>query len=231
MKRKITVDYILMDSWFTSVGLLKKLRSISDSNHIIGMYKYNSKIEINTKLKTISQLNKQQLKPKRCRKFNYDYHHYITQIKGLKVAVFISKRGQNGKWRPLITKDTSLKFVKAIEVYSIRWSIEVFFKEAKQLFGLGKYQSTNVDAQVAQITIIMTQYLLRSIRYRMEAYETIGGLFKDLKQGYIEHKLNIRILKVINVILAILENLIDPIDIGDFKFLINTHAFKYQAII
>ena len=156
------------------------------------MYKYNSKIEVNIKFKTISQLKKQQLKPKRCRKFNYDYHHYITQIKGLKVAVFISKRGQNGNWHPLITTDTSLKFVKAIEVYSIRWSIEVFFKEAKQLFRLGKCQSTNFDVQVAQITIIMTQYLLTSVRCRMEAYETIGGLFKDLKQDYIENKLNIR---------------------------------------
>ena len=192
VKRKITVDYILMDSWFTSVGLIKKLRSISDSTHIIGMYKYNSKIEVNIKFKTISQLKKQQLKPKRCRKFNYYYHHYITEIDGLKVAVFISKRGQNGKWHTLITTDTSLKFVKAIEVYSIRWSIEVFFKEAKQLFRLGKCQSTNFDVQVAQITIIMTQYLLTSVRCRMEAYETIGGLFKDLKQDYIENKLNIR---------------------------------------
>ena len=192
VKRKIPVDYILMDSWFTSVGLLKKLRNLCSSTHIIGMYKYNSKIEVNTKFKTISQLKKQQLKPKRCRKFNYYYHHYIAEIDGLKVAVFISKRGQNGKWHTLITTDTSLKFVKAIEVYSIRWAIEVFFKEAKQLFRLGKCQSTNFDVQVAQITIIMTPYVLTSIRYRMEAYETIGGLFKDLKQDYIENKLNIR---------------------------------------
>jgi hypothetical protein len=241
IKRKINVDYILMDSWFTSVGLLKKLRSISDSTHIIGMYKYNSKIEINTKFKTISQLKKQQLKPKRCRKFNYYYHHYITQIDGLKVAVFISKRGKNGKWHTLITTDTGIKFVKAIEVYSIRWSIEVFFKEMKQLFGLGKCQSTNFDVQIAQITITMTQYLLTSIRYRMEAYETIGGLFKDLKQDYIENKLNIRILAVVSFIITLLEKLIESIDIEhitakiienieDFGFLTNTHTFKYQTI-
>jgi hypothetical protein len=47
----------------------------------------------------------------------------------------------------------------------------------------------------------MTQYLLTSIRYRMEAYETIGGLFRDLKQDYIENKLNIRILAVVDLIL------------------------------
>jgi hypothetical protein len=241
VKRKIPVDYILIDTWFTSVGLLKKLRSICRSTHIIGMYKYNSKIEVRSKVKTLAQLKKQKTKPKRCRKFNYYYHHYITEIDGLKVAVFISKRGKNGKWHTLITTDTSLKFVKAIEVYSIRLSIEVFFKEAKQLFGLGKCQSTNFDVQIAQITIAMTQYLLTSIRYRMEAYETIGGLFKDLKQDYIENKLNIRILAVVNLILTILEKLIESIDIEhitrkiisdieDFGFLTNTHNFRYQNV-
>ena len=241
VKRKIPVDYILIDTWFTSVGLLKKLRSICSSTHIIGMYKYNSKIEVRSKVKTLSQLKKQKTKPKRCRKFNYYYHHYIAEIDGLKVAVFISKRGKNGKWHTLITTDTSLKFVKAIEVYSIRWSIEVFFKEAKQLFGLGKCQSTNFDVQIAQITLTMTQYLLTSIRYRMETYETIGGLFKDLKQDYIQNKLNIRILGVVNLILTILEKLVESIDIElitskiienieSYGFLTNTHSFNHQGV-
>jgi hypothetical protein len=241
VKRKIPVDYILIDSWFTNVSLLKRLRSISSATHVIRMYKYNSKIEVKSKVKTLSQLKKQKIKPKRCRKFNYYYHHYISEIDGLKIAVFISKRGKNGKWHTLITTDTAIKFVKAIQAYSIRWTIEVFFKEAKQLFGLGKCQSTNFDVQIAQITITMTQYLLTSIRYRMEAYETIGGLFKDLKQDYIENKLNIRILAVISVIIALLEKLIESIDvelitakiianIEDFGFLTKTHNFKYQEV-
>jgi hypothetical protein len=75
----------------------------------------------------------------------------------------------------------------------------------------------------------------------MEAYETIGGLFKDLKQDYIENKLNIRILAVISVIIALLEKLIESIDvelitakrianIEDFGFLTKTHNFKYQEV-
>jgi hypothetical protein len=113
-------------------------------------------MEVGLKITSISKLKKQRKKPKRCRKFNYYYHHYITKINGLKVALFISNRRQNGKWHTLITTDSKLKFLKAIELYNIRWSIEVFFKEAKQLFGLGKCQSTNFDVQIAQITITMT---------------------------------------------------------------------------
>lgn len=241
VKRKIRVDYILIDTWFTSIGLFQRLRSISKSTHIIGMYKYNSKIEVKSKVKKLSELKNQKERPKRCRKFNCYYYHYVSEIDGLKVAVFISKRGKNGKWHTLISTDTSIIFTKAIEVYSIRWSIEVFFKEAKQLFGLGKSQSTNFDVQIAQITITMVQYLLTSIRYRIEAYETIGGLFKDLKQDYIENKLNIRILAVIGQITSILEKFIKPVDIElitsemitnieEFGFLTNSHKARFQCV-
>ena len=100
-----------------------------------------------------------------------------------------------------------------MDIYSTRWTIEVFFKEAKQLLGLGKCQSTNFDVQIAQTTITMMRYLLVSLRHRMEAYQTIGGIFKDLKQDYIEHKLNKRLLLVIVDILEVLDLLIENIDI------------------
>jgi hypothetical protein len=58
IKRKIPVDYILIDTWFTSMSLLKKLRSICVETHIIGMYKYNSKIEAQSEIKSTSQLKK-----------------------------------------------------------------------------------------------------------------------------------------------------------------------------
>ncbi len=101
-----------------------------------------------------------------------------------------------------------------MEIYSTRWTIEAFFKEAKQLLELGKCQSTNFDVQVAQTTITMVRYLLMSLRHRMEAYETIGGIFKDLKQDYIEYRLNERLLLAIVDILEVLDLLVENIDIN-----------------
>jgi hypothetical protein len=46
----------------------------------------------------------------------------------------------------------------------------------------------------------------------MEAYETIGGMFKNIKQDYIEHTLNERILLAIIEILSVLEIIIGTID-------------------
>jgi len=42
------------------------------------------------------------------------------------------------------------------------------FKEAKQLLGLGKCQSNDFDAQIADTTITMIQHLLLTLKYRFE---------------------------------------------------------------
>jgi hypothetical protein len=206
-QRKINVDYILMDSWFTTVSLIEKLLKINGDVQVIGMYKYNSKIEIDGKERTIKQLRKSKNGLKRSRKTGFYYMTFIGNIDGVTLKFFLSRRGKKGAWHTIVSTDTSLSFNKMVEIYNIRWTIEIFFKEAKQLLGLGKCQSTNFDVQIAQTTITMIQYLLMSIKYRMEAYETINGLFKDLKQDYIEHKLNERLFALILELLMFLESI------------------------
>ena len=213
-QRKIAVDYILMDSWFTSMSLINKILKIDKKVHVIGMYKYNSKLTIDGKEHSIKQLRKCKGKMSRQRSLKLYYFQYVGQIEGVNVKIFLSKRGVNGAWHTIITTNTTLSFKKAMEIYSTRWTIEVFFKEAKQLLGLGKCQSTNFDVQVAETTITMVRYLLISLRHRMEAYQTIGGIFKNLKQDYLEYKLNKRLLLAIADILKVLEILVEDIDIN-----------------
>jgi len=213
-QRKIEVDYILLDSWFTTISLINEFLSVNKEVHVIGMYKYNSKLSMNGKQYSIKQLRKHKGKISRARSLKLYYFQYVGEIDGVRVKVFISKRGVNGAWHTIITTNTKLTFKKAMEIYSTRWTIEVFFKEAKQLLGLGKCQSTNFDVQVAQTTITMVQYLLISLKHRMEAYQTIGGIFKNIKQQYIEHKLNKRLLLAIVEILEVLDLLVEDIDIN-----------------
>ncbi len=204
-QRKIDVDYILIDSWFTSVSLISKFKKVNKNINIIGMYKYNSEIRINESEKTIKQLRQSKKGLKRSRTTGLYQMSFIGEIDGITLKIFLTRKGKRGSWHTIVSTDTSLSFNKMIKTYNIRWSIEVFFKETKQLLGLGKSQSTNFDVQVAQTTITMIQYLMISLKYRMEAYETIGGLFKDVKQDYIEHKLDQRILQVIIEILLVLD--------------------------
>ncbi len=206
-QRKIPVDFILIDSWFTTITLLNKLMKVNEKINVIGMYKYNSKVLIGGNGKTIKQLRQSKKGIKRSRLTGFYHMSFVGEMNGLTVKIFLTRKGKNGAWHTIISTDTRLSFNKMITIYNIRWSIEVFFKEAKQLLNLGKSQSTNFDVQIAQTTITMIQYLLISIKYRMEAYETINGLFKDLKQDYIEHKLNERLMSVIIEILIVLDYL------------------------
>ncbi|MDR3252965.1 MAG: transposase [Tannerella sp.] len=87
------------------------------------------------------------------------------------LTLFFTRQGKRGKWKVLLTTDTGLNFVQAVEKYQIRWSIEVFFKDAKQLLNLGGCQSGNFDAQIADTTVTMIAYILLAFRYRFDHYE------------------------------------------------------------
>ena len=99
--------------------------------------------------------------------------------------MFFSRQGQNGKWKIFVATDTNLSFIQVIEIYQIRWSIEVFFKEAKQLLGLGKCQSNNFDGQIADTTITMIQRILLTLKYRFDHYESKAALFKEIEEAII----------------------------------------------
>lgn len=212
-KRKIPVDYILIDSWFTTVSLMKKFLLVNNSVHIIGMYKYNSEVIIQGKSIKIKQLKKGSQKIKRARNYGMYYRFYDVLLDGLSVRIFIIRKGTNGAWHTILSTDKTLNFTKMMNKYSTRWSIEVFFKETKQLLNLGKNQSTNFDVQVAQTTITMIQYQMLSLKYRIEAYQTIGGMFREIKQDVIENKLNERIITVISEILTVLEYFVEGLDL------------------
>ena len=230
-QRKIEVDYILFDSWFTSISLVSKLLKTSANVNIIGMYKYNSKVKIADTISTIKQLRKQKKRLKRSRKYNFYYLNYTGTIDDIQVKIFLIRKGKRGAWHTIISTDTSLSFNQMMNIYKKRWSIEVFFKEAKQLLGLGKSQSTNFDVQIAQTTINMIQYLLVSLKYRQQAYETIDGLFKDIKQDFIEHKLDERIMIAIVELIAVLEFIIEGFDIEATISNLIRYSEKFEFLI
>ena len=99
-----------------------------------------------------------------------------------------------------------------IEIYQIRWSIEVFFKEARQLLGMGSCQSNDFDAQIADTTITMIQHILLTLRYRFDHYESMGALFAEIKEGIISHRLNERIWGLFIELLKLIETVFIEID-------------------
>ena len=70
--------------------------------------------------------------------------------------------------------------------YQIRWSIEVFFKDCKQNLHLNSCQSTDFDANIAHISIVFMNYMILSLRKRIDDYETLGGIFREIKEQMLE---------------------------------------------
>ena len=208
------VDYLLMDSWFTCEAFIDAVLNVKHQvTHLIGMYKTpKTKFEYMGGSFTYSQIRNLLGKAKRCRKLGLYYNQAIVGFKGKQIKLFFSKQGKSGKWKVFITTNTSLSFIKMIEIYQIRWSIEVLFKEAKQLLGLGNCQSNDFDAQIADTTITLIQHILLTLRYRFDHYESMGSLFAGIKEGIISHRLNERLWGLFIELLKLIDTVFIEID-------------------
>jgi predicted nucleic acid-binding Zn finger protein len=208
-----SVDYVLVDSWFTCEALINAVQSVKKQTvHLIGMYKIaKTKFMYSGQLFTYSQLRNSLGKAKRCRKLGFYYKEAIVSFRGKELKLFFSKQGRNGKWKVFVCTDTGLSFIKMIEIYQIRWSIEVFFKEAKQLLGLGKCQSNDFDAQITDATITMVQYILLALKFRYENYESKPGMFAQIKEETLLQRLDQRLwglfLEIVRVVAEIFEEI------------------------
>ena len=200
IKNGLKVKYILFDSWFTSDKMIKSIRSIKDGMlHVLGMCKMdNRKFTINK-----NEYNSKQIivknERKNCKYSRKHKSHYITVVcdyKGERVKLFYIKYRNNKNWNLLLTTDLSLDFCKALELYQIRWTIEVLFKECKQYLRLGACQSTDFDGQIADVTLTFVTLIILSLQRRFTAYETMGELFREAQKQLLELSLWERILIV-----------------------------------
>jgi hypothetical protein len=158
--------------------------------------------------------------PKKGRKYSRTlgcYHITVdVTFAGRNVRLFFCKRGKWAKWNGLITTNRQLCFIDAYRIYSMRWSLEVVFKESKQNLGLGKYQMRNFSSQIAMTAITAMQYNLLSTARRFSDYETIGGLFKDAAMSSVELTLTERIW---NMILEMVREIAECFNIEDEQIL------------
>ena len=74
-------------------------------------------------------------------------------------VVFSRKKGER-KILGLVTDDPKLSAGQMIHAYNDRWSIEVFFRDSKQLLGLGQYQNASYRAVVIHLHLVCFAYAL-----------------------------------------------------------------------
>jgi hypothetical protein len=190
--RGLPIDYVLVDSWFYCEALIQSVQSAGV--HLIGMYKFvATKFDFRGKKLNYNEIRNLLGAPKRCKKCGFYYLRADVMLNGIPLTLYFSRQGRRGKWKVLLTTDKTLSFIQLIEHYQNRWMIEVFFKEAKQLLGLGACQSSTFDAQIADTTIVMLAYILLAFRRRYDHYESMGALFRAMNADILQETLNIRL--------------------------------------
>ncbi|MFT4637702.1 MAG: hypothetical protein ACI8T1_001012 [Verrucomicrobiales bacterium] len=85
-------------------------------------------------------------------------------------------------WVIFLTTDTDASVEQILEIYALRWSIEVYFKEVKQNFGFLAEQSGKYQVAYASIHLAAVRYLL--IFEAMQRNGNISfGEQRDLQSG------------------------------------------------
>ena len=222
--RCLRIDYVLVDSWFTCDAIIKAV--IEQGIHLIGMYKIaKTKFLYRGKMLTYSQINGLTGKTHYCRTSKMTYKRVDVLHDGIPLTLFFSRKGTKGDWKVLLTTDTRLSFTKMLKHYQVRWTIEVFFKEAKGLLNLGSCQSSDFDAHIADTTVTMIAYILLTFRFRFEHYESKGELFRSMNAECLRMTLDMRLWELILVLIQAIAEIFD-VDVDDLlkKILTNPKA-------
>lgn len=86
-----------------------------------------------------------------------------------RLHVVFSRKKADPKILGLVTDEPKLSASQIIHIYDDRWSIEVFFKDSKQLLGLGQYQNVSLEAAVTHLHLVCFAYaLLTHVAIRRE---------------------------------------------------------------
>ena len=232
IKEGIRFDYLISDSWFTCTDIVRFIKSRHTMCHFLGMikmaktkYSYEGKMKSAKEMVKLLQTRKEIRYSRRLKCY---YGQAEVELSGIKVKLFFCRRTRNGDWTGLLTTNTKLDFFEAYHIYSMRWSIEVFFKEAKGLLGLGKSQARDFASQIASISITVLQYNILGTVKRFKSYETIGGLFHQATDGVVQLSVTERIWGILQELVMIIAEAFQIDDERVMDTLINrSETFKH----
>ena len=190
VKHGFIPEYVQTDSWFSVERLIKTVRQLKKGSiHFLGMVKMDKRLYEYQGQKLNAKQLKKQLKSnmKRAKKLNIYYIEAIVNYGDIgRVKLFFTRFSKRSKWRLLMTTNLDLTFHQTIEIYNLRWTIEVLFKECKQLLNLGQCQSNDFDAQIADASISLIIYMMLSYHKKINCYTTLGELFLKYRDDFIE---------------------------------------------
>lgn len=235
-------DYLLGDAWFGCKDNVK-LAIKHDLTAIYMMKRGKTKYRYDDKLYSAKGLYRQfrkEMTKVQGKSFHasavtvdYNISDIPDQPEWIQVKLVFSrmKSAPKSSWVVILSSDTGMDLTEILETYSLRWSIEVYFKEIKQYFGFGKEQSWQYAVTVASIHLAMLRYIL--FYYVSLAHDSCS--FSDLRN---QISLNLKIFSygmivwdsISHIITDVLENYMsdsDPVLTGIIMIEIEDRVSRY----
>ena len=181
--RGVDASYLLFDSWFAHDVIIKKVLDIG--YHVICRcpvrnVKYSYKGAKYTAKQLFSKVIRKQMK------WNAKLGFYIASVNVIlpktgEVTLVFCQSERKTKFALFLSTDTELENSEILKKYANRWSIEMFFRDAKQHLALGKEQNRDFEAVIAHISFVLIRYNLLSFMIRLATKrEPIGELFESI---------------------------------------------------
>ena len=178
----IDASFVLFDSWFAHDAIISSICA-SGYGVICRLKRSRAKYGYQGQKYTLKQLWQQVAKNKTCW---LSQHH----VKGVCLNVTLPKTGDvrllfvsdgHKEWQALLCTDLEMEASQILCYYARRWSIEVFFKDAKQMLYMAKEQSNTFDALIACHSLVMIRYLLLVyILGKRRLTGAVGPLFREM---------------------------------------------------
>ena len=115
-----------------------------------------------------------------------------------------SEKAKAGKhdWAVFLTTATSLEPPRILELYALRWAIEVYFKEAKQHLGFLKEQANHYAAYVASIHLAAIRFCLLMIAQSLHEVSGIPDMRKRIAANATHLDFAARLWQVFRALIA-----------------------------
>ncbi len=174
LRAGIIANYVITDSWFGNKGNIYETKHLGLTGFFrmkcgTTNYRINGRLLSDKALYVLLKKKARAVKGMPWKAFSIIVELNFEKESGIKddwqevLLVFtVPKDEHSGKYGLFLCTDPELTPQKVLEIYSLRWSIEVYFKEVKQNMGFLSEQTGNYACHYASIHLSAIRYMVFS---------------------------------------------------------------------
>jgi hypothetical protein len=198
LKAGFKAEWLIADAWFGSKANIRL--AIEQGLHALFQMKRGKlQYRVDGSLYTATQLYAKNARKMRCANSKSRYKtvrieaeiNLETKPKGAPiwqpVVLILSAPREDARdnWVIFLSTNTSASVEQLLEIYALRWSIEVYFKELKQSFGFLSEQSGKYEVAYASIHLAAVRYII-IFEAMLRNGSLSFGQVRDLQSGKLQ---------------------------------------------